>query len=113
MEKKRILELSPQGIFPILKEGETVVVGSDAISAHLEKHQKMSKLSLSSKKIVTQYNNAMIQCKLRFEPLIDQLLFESHPGCSGALREIFYFELNNLEASIKSPFYFGQHLSWV
>jgi len=106
-----IYEASIQGILPILTEGEAIVVGSDAISAYLEKFEKIAKLFLFKKK---KYTNAIIHCKTKFEPLVDRLINDFYTGCPHVqLCDSLIKELEYIDSIISGPYFLGSSVTWV
>jgi hypothetical protein len=86
-------------------------VGSDAISAYLEKFDKIAKLFLFKKK---KYNNAIIHCKTKFEPLVDRLVNDYYTGCASAqLLDALLKELEFIDSAIKGPYFLGSNVTWV
>ena len=105
-----ILNLSPQGIFPILTDGKITIIGLEEIIKHLEKHTKLSKLNLPKKK---HYSYWMSHCQTVFEPLVEKIIRTDHGTLSALFSQQLIAEFHEIEANIKVPFFFGSSLSWV
>lgn len=104
---KRVFNLTPKGILPIIKDNDTVIIGIDKIIPYLEKNYKLSKLAVKKKIHAMPLNH----CTTILEPLVSKII-ENLNTAEKSLQALL-IELTTIDNNIKGPFYLGAQLSWV
>ena len=90
---------------------ERAITGERDIILHLEKRFSLARLAAAKKK---PFNTALVHCQRVLEPIFSQLLdnFDISLPVGQVLKNLTQ-ELTLLDSNLKSPYYFGQQLTWV